>query len=86
MVEWKDDTDDEKAHLQMEQFVAAAESKAKSRGLLQDFKFMNDAGYSQKVLEGYGQEVIDHFTAIGRKYDPHGVFARGQNDGFLVPR
>ncbi|KAH6674861.1 hypothetical protein B0J14DRAFT_699512 [Halenospora varia] len=86
MVEWKDDTDDEKAHLQIEQFVAAAESKAKSRGLLQDFKFMNDAGYSQNVLEGYGQEAIDHFTAIGRKYDPHGVFARGQNDGFLVPR
>lgn len=82
--EWVDDKDDELARSQLVQVFSSIESAAKSRGLLFDFKFMNDASHSENPLKSYGSESIAFLSEASRKWDPEGVFQRLQNSGFLL--
>lgn len=43
--------------------------------------FMNDAIYSQEVLQTYGNKSYERLKATHQKYDPNGFFATRQ-DGF----
>ncbi|KAI0521217.1 FAD-binding domain-containing protein [Xylaria bambusicola] len=60
---------------------AAARHDTKIRYL-----FMNDAYDGQPVLSSYGVENVQKLRDISRKYDPHQVFQRLQNGGWLLSR
>ncbi|KAI1466907.1 FAD-binding domain-containing protein [Daldinia caldariorum] len=57
---------------------------SEAKNLLLPYLFMNTAGKTQKVLEGYGAENVDFIKRIAAKYDPGQVFQNLQNDGFLI--
>ena len=86
MVQWTDDKDDDMARSQIRQLISSIESTAKSRSLLLDFHFMNDASYIQSPLKSYGDESLAFLRDESRRWDPEGVFQRLQNDGYLLDK
>jgi hypothetical protein len=66
--------------------MSSIESTAEARGLLMDFQFLNDAGYTQSPLKGYGKESLESLSAASHKWDPEGVFQKLQNSGFLLSK
>lgn len=83
MGEWKDDTNDELAMKQTHQLISSLEAVARTRGLLLDFKFMNDASYTQ---DPFVADTLSSLKVASRKWDPTGVFQGLQNCGFLVSK
>ncbi|KAF1959970.1 FAD-binding domain-containing protein [Byssothecium circinans] len=86
ITQWADDADDAVARSQISQLIGELASAARSRGLLLDFLFQNDASYTQSPLKSYGPESLEYITKIASKYDPTGVFQTLQNSGFLVSK
>jgi len=83
MGEWKDGADDQLAITQTHQLISSLEAAARTRGLLLDFKFMNDASYTQfPFVDG----ALGSLKAASEKWDPKGVFQWLQNSGFLISR
>jgi hypothetical protein len=83
MGEWKDDTNDEQAIMQTHQLISSIEAAARARGLLLDFKFMNDASYTQFPFVA---STLKPLKGASEKWDPEGVFQRLQNSGFLISK
>lgn len=83
MGEWKDDTNNELATMQTHQLISSIEAAAQARGLLLDFKFMNDASYTQFPFVA---STLSSLKAASEKWDPEGVFQRLQNSGFLISK
>ncbi|KAE9370896.1 FAD-binding domain-containing protein [Stipitochalara longipes BDJ] len=83
MGEWKDDMNDEQAVAQTHQLISSIETAARARGLLLDFKFMNDASYTQFPFTA---TTLKSLKAASEKWDPEGVFQRLQNSGFLISK
>jgi redox-sensitive bicupin YhaK (pirin superfamily) len=79
--EWKDDTDNELVITQPHQLISSIEEAAQARRLLLEFKFMNDASYTQSPFLA---STLSSLKAASVKWDPEGVFQRLQNSGFLV--
>jgi hypothetical protein len=86
VAQWADDVNDTVARAQIKQLLNDLAAAANSRGLLLDFKFQNDASYTQSPLRGYGQESLNYIRNTASKYDPTGVFQTLQNSGFLVSK
>jgi hypothetical protein len=84
VVQWTDNAEDALAHSQLSQLFSSAQSTANARGQLLDFEFMNDSGYIESPLKGYGASNFASLNAASQKYDPTGVFQRLQNSGFLL--
>ncbi|KAE8375362.1 putative 6-hydroxy-D-nicotine oxidase [Aspergillus bertholletiae] len=57
-----------------------------ARGLAEDFRYMNDASRDQNPLSTYGSANLAELKRIALKYDPHQVFQKLQNDGFLLSK
>ncbi|KAH7395894.1 hypothetical protein BKA64DRAFT_72190 [Cadophora sp. MPI-SDFR-AT-0126] len=85
-ITWIENTEDELARKQIRELISRIEAAAKTRGLDLDFKFMNDASYSQSPLRSYGNESLELLNAARQKWDPEGVFQRLQNGGFLLSK
>jgi len=85
MVQWTDDKDDE-ARSKIRQLLSSIESKSKERGMLLEFRFMNDSSHIQSPLKGYGAESLHLLKEASRKFDPEGVFQKLQNSGFLLSK
>ncbi|KAN0105974.1 FAD-binding domain containing protein [Hyaloscypha variabilis] len=83
MGEWKDDTNDDQAIMQTHQLISSIEAAARARGLLLDFKFMNDASYTQFPFVA---STLKPLKGASEKWDPEGVFQRLQNSGFLISK
>ena len=83
MGEWKDDKDDELVITQTHKLISSIEAAAQARGLLLDFKFMNDASYIQTP---FAAGTLSLLKGVSQKWDPQGVFQRLQNSGFLLPK
>lgn len=81
--EWKDDMDDELVITQTHQLISSIEETARARGLLLEFKFMNDASYTQSPFVA---STLSSLKVASEKWDPEGVFQRLQNSGFLVSK
>ncbi|KAE8449146.1 hypothetical protein EG329_008530 [Mollisiaceae sp. DMI_Dod_QoI] len=86
VVEWTDDEDDVSARKKFRDLVNAIEGTAQSKGLLLDFKFMNDAGFIQSPLQSYGKEMVEFLKAQSKKWDPQDVFQKLQNGGHLLSK
>jgi len=86
MTQWTSNADDDVARSQMSQLIEELAAAARSRGLLLDFLFQNDASYTQNTLRSYGNESLRYLKEMAQKYDPEGVFQKLQNSGFLVSR
>lgn len=82
--QWSDDKDDEVAVSAVRRLVSEIEFAAKSRGLLLDLHFLNDAGKSQSPLCGYTSDNMARLRAASQKWDPDAVFQNLQNSGFLL--
>ena len=83
MVEWNDD-DDETPAAKIRELTAGIEEIARSKRLLFDFQFMNDAGYFQSPLQSYGTEMVAFLQEESTKWDPEGLFQKLQNGGHLL--
>jgi hypothetical protein len=81
--EWKDDTIDELVIAELHRLVCSIEEAARVRGLLLEFKFMNDASSKQFP---FVTSTLRSLQAVSEKWDPEGVFQRLQNSGFLVSK
>lgn len=44
---------------------------------------MNDASYTQKILDSYSGET-EGLEKVANKYDPNALFQELQGDGFLL--
>ncbi|KAF8861918.1 FAD-binding domain-containing protein [Acephala macrosclerotiorum] len=86
MVEWEDDKDDDAARVKVRELITVIEDTTRARGLLLDFKFMNDAGYIQSPLKSYGREMVEFLKGQSEKWDPNGVFQKLQNGGHLLSK
>lgn len=86
IVQWTEDSDDDLARSQIRQLISSIEFTAKSRGLLLDFCFMNDASFIQSPLKAYGTESVALLEAASHKWDPEGIFQQLQNSGFLLSK
>ncbi|KAI8965117.1 hypothetical protein F5Y11DRAFT_36641 [Daldinia sp. FL1419] len=84
VAEWSEESNDTAAAHALEEFTKDVEQLAKEQGLYLDFKFMNDAEFSQKVLSSYGAENLKRLQEVSAKYDPDRLFQRLQNGGFLL--
>jgi hypothetical protein len=62
----------------------AIQSLAEAREVLLEYKCMNFARGSQKVLASYGAENVKRMQEAATRYDPEGVFQKLQNGGFLL--
>jgi hypothetical protein len=81
--EWKDDMDDELVITQTHQLISSIEETARARGLPLEFRFMNDASYTQSPFVA---STLSSLKVASEKWDPEGVFQRLQNSGFLVSK
>ncbi|KAI0113324.1 6-hydroxy-D-nicotine oxidase [Daldinia grandis] len=84
VAEWSEESDDAAVAHDLEEFTEDVSRLAKDQGLYLDFKFMNDAEFSQKVLSSYGLENMKRLQEASAKYDPEQLFQRLQNSGFLL--
>ncbi|PVH84694.1 FAD-binding domain-containing protein, partial [Cadophora sp. DSE1049] len=85
-ITWIEDSEDDLARKQIRELISGIEVATKGRGLLLNFKFMNDASYIQSPLRSYGIESLELLHAARQKWDPESVFQRLQNGGFLLSR
>lgn len=86
LVEWFDDDADDAAHYALNSLGKHVISSAEERGKLLEYQFMNDASYTQTILDSYGSENVNMLKDVARKYDPEGVFQKLQHDGFLLKK
>jgi hypothetical protein len=56
---------------------------SRARGLLLEFKFMNNAYYTQSPFVA---STVSSLEAASKKWDPEGGFQLLQNSGFLVSK
>ncbi|KAF2198782.1 FAD-binding domain-containing protein [Delitschia confertaspora ATCC 74209] len=84
LVEWFDDSDDEAAHKALNSLGTGVQCLAEDGGKLIEYQFMNDASYTQTVLESYGEENLKRLKAVQQKFDPESFFQKFQGDGFLL--
>lgn len=84
VAEWSEESDDTAVSHELEEFTDEVSRLAKEQGLYLDFKFMNDAEFSQKVLSSYGMGNMKRLQEASVKHDPEQLFQRLQNDGFLL--
>lgn len=83
-MEWFDDSTDAAAHKALNSLGTHIQSSAEKSGKLLDYQFMNDASYTQNILDSYGAENTEALKKVAKKYDPKSVFQKLQNDGFLL--
>ncbi|KAH6630037.1 hypothetical protein B0J18DRAFT_443023 [Chaetomium sp. MPI-SDFR-AT-0129] len=64
--------------------VAKIESRARAKGLLQKFQYINYAAPYQKPLASYGAKNIAFLKGVSKRYDPEGVFQTRVPGGFKL--
>ncbi|KAK4235969.1 bifunctional solanapyrone synthase [Achaetomium macrosporum] len=79
LIDWRDAADDD---IVRGVSIATTEEWKKRSG--ERFLYMNDCSRDQNPLPGYGADNVAKLRAVSRKYDPHQVFQRLQQDGFLL--
>ncbi|ROV86748.1 hypothetical protein VMCG_10914 [Cytospora schulzeri] len=77
-------SDDCAAQAIIEDAVSNVVSYAKSRGLWDQFIFLNDAGFYQDPLRSYGQSNFALMRSAQRAYDPTSVFQTLLPGGFKL--
>jgi hypothetical protein len=81
---WPDSEPNAKIEQLANQALSQINALANSKGLLQEFQYLNYAGPNQHPLQSYGRETLGFLEAVARKYDPHGVFQTRVPGGFKL--
>ncbi len=64
--------------------LSAIKCRAKAKGLLRDFQYLNYAAPFQTPLTSYGAENLKFLQQVSKKYDPTAVFQRRVPGGFKL--
>lgn len=83
---WDSPNDDTRIFDLMHRMGDTILSSAVRHGADLSYRFMNDAYDGQPVLSGYGAGNLHRLRPIAQAYDPHSVFQRLQNGGWLLSR
>ena len=62
-----------------------ANEAARQMGMLHEFVYLDYANQAQDPIQSYGWENVEALKAVGRKYDPDGIFQRQVPGGFKLP-
>lgn len=81
---WDDATKDDILNKAAFDFMAAAKTEAKKRGLHNRYIYMNYAGPYQNVVPSYGEENLAKLKKIANRYDPRAVFQKLQPGGYKL--
>lgn len=82
MITWTDAAYDQDAAQILEDVGVDIVASGESLGTALNFTYMNDAGFNQEVLKGYGS--LEELSKISLAYDPYQVFQELQYAGFLI--
>ena len=66
--------------------LSAIKCRAKAKGLLRNFQYLNYAAPFQAPLESYGAENLEFLQQVSRKYDPTSVFQCRVPGGFKLAK
>jgi hypothetical protein len=64
--------------------LSLVEAKAKSKGLLLGFEYLNYAASYQNPLKSYGEANLHFLKGVAKKYDPERVFQKRAPGGFKL--
>jgi hypothetical protein len=71
---WDDASKDDKYDKAALDFMNAAKTEVKARGVYSRYIYMNYAGPYQNVVPGYGEANLAKPKSIAKRYDPRAVF------------
>ncbi|KAF4966899.1 hypothetical protein FSARC_5463 [Fusarium sarcochroum] len=83
---WDNKSDDEAVYSWMSDILETVTKEAKSRGVNNDYVYMNYASQFQDVIASYGSENKAKLKSISKKYDPQQVFQVLQPGYFKLDR
>ncbi|OHE91335.1 hypothetical protein CORC01_13364 [Colletotrichum orchidophilum] len=83
---WDNKEDDDTVYAYMSAILEKITAEAKSRGVDNDYVYMNYASQFQNVVGSYGTENVARLKSISRKYDPRQVFQKLQPGYFKLDR
>lgn len=81
---WDDASKDEQFNKAALNFMNAAKTEAKTRGVYNRYIYMNYAGPYQNVVQSYGEANVAKLNNVARKYDPSAVFHKLQPGGYKL--
>ncbi|KAF2279163.1 FAD-binding domain-containing protein [Westerdykella ornata] len=81
---WTNPTDDSRLYKFLNDITETVKAYAKSKGIDNDFVYLNYASEFQDPIASYGADNVERLRAISRKYDPGQVFQRLQPGGFKL--
>jgi hypothetical protein len=81
---WDDASKDDQFNKAALDFMNAAKTEAKIRGMYSQYIYMNYAGPYQNIVPGYGESDLAKLKSIANKYDPKAVFQKLQPGGFKL--
>ncbi|KXG49321.1 FAD-binding, type 2 [Penicillium griseofulvum] len=86
MVDWSHPEDEATMLAASRKIIDQAEFVAKKNGTYLDFKYSNYSSRDQDPLAAYGSENLSKLRSVAKEVDPHGVFQKLQNDGWLLSK
>lgn len=81
---WIEASDNQFIEDQATAFINKFEEEAKSRGVYDNFKYLNYANGNQDPIGGYGEQSKAKLQEASRKYDPEGFFQKALPGGFKL--
>ncbi|KAL4931215.1 FAD-binding oxidoreductase [Aspergillus undulatus] len=81
---WSNASGDETIYQFLDDFFSTIADEAESRGLGNDFIYMNYASHFQDVISSYGGDNKEKLQEIASKYDPDGVYQKLQPGHFKL--
>ena len=81
---WNSSADDAAVSQAGRRLIGRIDQAAQTRGLFNRFKYLNYADVDQNPFAGYGSDMLARLKAVGKKYDPSGLFTRAMSGGFKV--
>ncbi|KAF2477622.1 putative oxidoreductase [Lindgomyces ingoldianus] len=81
---WQLSTDNGRVNGAMENLESSIVSRAKERGLSNEFVYLNYAAEWQDPIQGYGGANVQFLRSVSKRYDPKGVFQKAVPGGFKL--
>ncbi len=81
---WPDSVSNTAVEQVSREALSAIESRAKQKGLLRKFQYINYAAPYQTPLASYGAENLEFLGRVSKKYDPHALFQTRVPGGFKL--
>ncbi|KAL2850954.1 hypothetical protein BJX68DRAFT_76064 [Aspergillus pseudodeflectus] len=81
---WNNTSDDDTMYRFVDEFFTAIATEAETRGVSNDFVYMNYASRFQDVISSYGTDNKARLQEIAFKYDPRGVYQNLQPGYFKL--